>query len=140
MEPVCVFPGCRRTARCCDQDHRIPHHPHDPADPTGQRGGGRTCSCNLQTLCRTHHRQKTAGALQVRAISRDEDPTAPAGTLEWTLPSGITCRSHPHVAGPAPIITTGPRAHPDVAAAAAHLADRRAERASWQREWNTEAP
>jgi hypothetical protein len=130
MEPVCVFPGCRQpahTARCCDIDHRIPYQ---PGDPTGQRGGGRTCSCNLQPLCRTHHRQKTAGALQVRAIGRREDPAAPAGTLEWTLPSGVTCRSHPHIADPGPLPTTGPTAHPTahpavtaaVTAAAAHLA------------------
>jgi hypothetical protein len=123
MAPVCAFPGCRRPARCCDLDHRIPYQPTDPA---GQRGGGRTCSCNLQPLCRNHHRQKTTGALNVRAITADEDPTAPAGTLEWTLPSGVTCRSHPHLADPGPIPTTGPGAHPDVAAAATHLAQRQA--------------
>ena len=129
MEPVCVFPGCRQPARQCDLDHRIPYRPDDPA---GERGGGRTCSCNLQALCRTHHRQKTAGALRVRAIGPDEDPTAPAGTLQWTLPSGVTCRSHPHIADPAPIPTTGPHAHPAVAAAAAHLADQRAREAAAQ--------
>jgi hypothetical protein len=132
MEPVCVFPGCRQPAhvtRCCDLDHRIPYHPDDP---TGQRGGGRTCSCNLGALCRTHHRQKTAGALKVRAIGRDEDPTAPAGTLEWTLPSGVTCRSHPHIADPAPIPTTGPAAHPAVTAATAHLAAQHAREEAWQ--------
>jgi hypothetical protein len=132
MEPVCVFPGCRQPAHLasrCDIDHRIPYHPDDP---TGEHGGGRTCSCNLQPLCRTHHRQKTAGALRVRAIGRHEDPAAPAGTLEWTLPSGATCRSHPHIADPGPIPTSGPTAHPDVAAAAAHLAARRARDEAWE--------
>ncbi len=126
MEPVCVFPGCRQPAHPagrCDLDHRIPYHPDDPA---GQRGGGRTCSCNLQALCRTHHQQKTAGLLHVRAVSREEDPTTPAGTLEWTLPSGVTCRSHPHIADPGPIPTTGPNAHPNVVAAITHLAAQRA--------------
>jgi hypothetical protein len=123
MEPVCVFPGCRQPAGRCDIDHRIPYRPDDPA---GKRGGGRTCSCNLAALCRGHHQQKTAGALRVRAVSREEDPAAPAGTLEWTLPSGVTCRSHPHTADPGPIPTTGPAAHPAVTAAAAHLAAQRA--------------
>jgi hypothetical protein len=131
ITPVCVFPGCRQPAhltRCCDLDHRIPHHPDDP---TGEHGGGRTCSCNLQALCRTHHRQKTLGALRVRAIHPGEDPAAPAGTLEWTLPSGVTCRSHPHIADPGPIPTTGPAAHPHVAAAAAHLAEEHSREQAW---------
>jgi hypothetical protein len=135
MEPVCVFPGCRqpaRQARCCDLDHRIPYNPDDPK---GARGGGRTCSCNLQPLCRTHHQQKTAGALHVRAIGRDQDPTAPAGTLEWTLPSGVTCRSHPHIADPGPIPTTAPHAHPAVVDAAAHLAAERARQQAWQAQY-----
>jgi len=85
-------------------------------------------------LCRTHHQQKTTGALKVRTIGRDEDPAAPAGTLEWTLPSGVTCRSHPHIADPAPIPTTGPDAHPAVAAAAAHLAQQRAHEQARQAE------
>ncbi|HYY09862.1 MAG TPA: DUF222 domain-containing protein, partial [Kineosporiaceae bacterium] len=82
--PICVFPGCRTSARRCDVDHRIPY---DPDDPDGERGGGRTCSCNLQPMCRTHHQQKTMGALRVRAVTGD--PAVPAGTLEWTLPSGV---------------------------------------------------
>jgi hypothetical protein len=136
-EPVCVFPGCRQPARRCDLDHRIPYHPDDP---TGQQGGGRTCSCNLAPLCRTHHRQKTAGALHVRAVGRDEDPAAPAGTLEWTLPSGVTCRSHPHIADPGAIVTSGPGAHPDVAAAATHLAQQQAEREAWQAAYSAAHP
>lgn len=129
MEPVCVFPGCRRAVRLCDMDHRIPYDPHDPE---GRHRGGRTCSCNLETLCRGHHQQKTSGALRVRAVVPGEDPTVPAGTLEWTLPSGVTCRSHPHVAATAPIPTSGPAADPDVTAAAAHLAQREADEQQWQ--------
>jgi hypothetical protein len=119
MEPVCVFPGCRRqAARGCEIDHRIPYDPTDPAgERGGEGGGGRTCSCNLQPLCKAHHQQKTVGALRVRALEPGEDATAPAGTLEWTLPSGVICRSHPHIAAPAPIPTQGiptdgPGAHP----------------------------
>jgi hypothetical protein len=69
------------------------------------------------------------------AVTREEDPTAPAGTLEWTLPSGVTCRSHPHIAAPAPIRTSGPGAHPAVAAAAAHLAERRARQEALRAEY-----
>jgi hypothetical protein len=119
MEPVCVFPGCRQPAHVasrCDIDHRIPYQADDPY---GRRGGGVTCSCNLQPLCRTHHQQKTLGALTVRAIGHDEDPSAPAGTLEWTLPSGVTCRSHPHVADPGPLPGDARSRHPHVAAAGA---------------------
>jgi hypothetical protein len=127
MEPVCVFPGCRRIARQCDIDHRIPYDPHDPQ---GERGGGATCSCNLQPLCRAHHQQKTAGRLTVRALTRAEDSTAPPGTLLWTLPSGITCRSHPYIAAPTPVPGAGPRVAAgvaaDVAAAVEHLTEQRA--------------
>jgi hypothetical protein len=136
MEPVCVFPGCRRhAARGCEVDHRIPY---DPTDPAGERGGGRTCSCNLQPLCKNHHQQKTAGALRVRAVTREEDPSVPAGTLEWTLPSGVTCRSHPHVAAPAPVTSTRAMADPDVnldvTAAVRHLAEQQARWNTWRKE------
>src|SRR4051794_11437491 len=141
MEPVCVFPGCRHPARPprgprraggwdrggvspggpppprrCALAHRTPSPPHAPAGQRGgENGGGRTCSCELQPLCRAHHQQKTAGALRVRAIGRAEDPTAPAGTLEWTLPSGVTCRSHPHIAAPPPTPTPRPPPPPPAA-------------------------
>ncbi len=58
VHPFCVFPGCRIPAARCDIDHRVPY----PA--------GATCSCNLQPLCRAHHRLKTAGLIAVHA-----DPT-----------------------------------------------------------------
>jgi hypothetical protein len=37
---TCSFPGCRRAARRCDDDHTIPHDQ-----------GGRTCECNISPLC-----------------------------------------------------------------------------------------
>ncbi|HEX3923439.1 MAG TPA: DUF222 domain-containing protein, partial [Streptosporangiaceae bacterium] len=45
----CGYPGCRRPAWRCDDDHTIPHHK-----------GGRTCECNLHPLCRHHHQTKQA--------------------------------------------------------------------------------
>ena len=115
-EPRCVFPGCRQPAHRCDVDHRIPY----PAGPT--------CACNLQALCRTHHRLKTAGALLVRILDHRVVPGVAPGTLEWTLPSGLTLRQPPHVASPAPLDTD----HPDVLAAGAHLDEAEAYRA-WAR-------
>jgi hypothetical protein len=111
MEPRCVFPGCRQPARRCDVDHRIPY-------PAGQ-----TCACNLQALCRTHHRLKTVGALRVRVLDQRVVPGVAPGTLEWTLPSGLTLRQAPHAASPAPLDTD----HPDVLAARAHLDDTEAD-------------
>jgi len=37
-QPTCSFPGCRRPAMRCDEDH-TPSLPYDQ--------GGRTCECNL---------------------------------------------------------------------------------------------
>ncbi len=132
MEPTCVFPGCRvpartRTANRCDLDHRIPYNTHDP-DGTrpGTDRGGRTCSCNLQPLCRSHHQQKTTGALKVRAL--DPHPNRPLDVLQWTLPSGITVLSHPHIAHPTSLAQTATAAGgdiaADIAAAVQHITDR----------------
>ena len=66
---TCSFPGCRRPASRCDQDHTVPH---------GR--GGRTCECNLAPLCRRHHQAK-----QVRGW-RLEQPMP--GALVWRLPHG----------------------------------------------------
>ncbi len=68
---TCAFPGCRRAARRCDDDHTIPHD-----------HGGRTCECNLAPLCRRHHAAKQAPGWHLQQ-------TRP-GTLTWTLPSGRT--------------------------------------------------
>ncbi|HLQ56951.1 MAG TPA: hypothetical protein VK162_22100 [Streptosporangiaceae bacterium] len=78
---TCSFPGCRRAARHCDDDHTIPFD---------QRG--RTCECNLSPLCRRHHAAKQAPGWLL------EQPRQP-GTLIWTLPSGrqhtVTPRPYP---------------------------------------------
>src|SRR6185312_2831818 len=77
-EPTCCFPGCRIQARRCDLYHRSPY-----------RGGGATCSCNLQSLCRSHHEWKTRGLIDVRVLEPDEDSHAPPGTLEFTTRTGL---------------------------------------------------
>jgi HNH endonuclease len=66
---TCSFPGCRRPASRCDQDHTVPYDQ-----------GGPTCECNLVPLCRRHHQAK-----QVRGW-RLEQPVP--GTLVWRLPHG----------------------------------------------------
>jgi hypothetical protein len=74
--PRCGFPGCRRRAARCDDDHTIPHH-----------NGGRTCECNLHPLCRRHHRTKQAQGWQLT----QPEP----GVLIWTLPCGRTITTRP---------------------------------------------
>jgi hypothetical protein len=66
---ACAFPGCQRRAIHCDLDHRIPWE-----------SGGPTCPCNLQLLCRRHHRVKQRPGWEV---------IGGAGTeTTWTSPSG----------------------------------------------------
>ena len=72
----CGFPGCRRPAVGCDDDHTVPYDK-----------GGRTCECNLHPLCRRHHQAKQARGWRL-------DQPEP-GTLIWTLPSGRRVRRHP---------------------------------------------
>ena len=67
--PRCGFPGCRRPAVRCDDDHTLPYEK-----------GGRTCECNLYPLCRRHHQTKQADGWQ---LSQPEP-----GTLIWIAPSG----------------------------------------------------
>jgi hypothetical protein len=74
---VCSFPGCRRPAVRCDDDHTVAYDK-----------GGRTCECNLSPLCRRHHRAKQASGWQLGQPS--------PGTLTWTLPHG---RSYPTTPG-----------------------------------------
>jgi hypothetical protein len=69
--PRCGFPGCRRPATRCDDDHTVAHHQ-----------GGRTCECNLHPLCRHHHQVKQALGWHL------EQPEP--GVLVWTTPSGRT--------------------------------------------------
>jgi hypothetical protein len=73
---TCRWPGCTRPARRCDTDHRIPW----PA--------GATEACNLQCLCRGHHRIKT----HTRTTTRLDEDT---GDTIVTLPSGHTYRRPP---------------------------------------------
>jgi hypothetical protein len=82
-EGMCVFPGCSVPARRCDLDHRRPFP------------DGATCSCNLQPLCRGHHRLKTTGQIRVRLVQPGEDENIPPGTLEWTTRAGRIYRSMP---------------------------------------------
>lgn len=65
----CGFPGCRRPAVRCDDDHTIPYDK-----------GGRTCECYLHPLCRRHHQTKQARGWRL-------DQPEP-GVLTWTTPSG----------------------------------------------------
>jgi hypothetical protein len=74
--PRCGFPGCRRRAERCDDDHTVPHHK-----------GGKTCECNLYPLCRRHHRAKQA---QGWHLAQPEP-----GVLVWTLPCGRTITTRP---------------------------------------------
>ena len=64
---TCAFPGCRRPARQCDDDHTVPYDQ-----------GGATCECNLAPLCRRHHRAKQARGWRV-------SQTQP-GVLTWMPP------------------------------------------------------
>ena len=72
---TCRFPGCHQPARRCDLDHRQPWN-----------DGGPTCPCNLDTLCRTHHRLKTFTTWHA---------TRTTNTLTWTSPLGRTYTDHP---------------------------------------------
>jgi hypothetical protein len=66
---TCSFPGCRRPARRCDQDHT-----------TAYQAGGRTCECNLSPLCRAHHQAKQAPGWHLAQPQ--------PGVLTWTTPHG----------------------------------------------------
>jgi len=66
----CRGPGCRRPARSCDLDHRIPH-------PQGPTEAG-----NLQPLCRPEHQVKT----HTDTTHLDDG----AGGVHITYPSGRT--------------------------------------------------
>ncbi|MDQ7878328.1 DUF222 domain-containing protein [Microbacterium sp. QXD-8] len=75
-DPHCRFPGCRRPARLCDDDHT---HDHARGGPTDIR--------NLACLCKRHHTLKHATDWTVRQL--------PGGTLEWTSPAGRPYLDHP---------------------------------------------
>ncbi|MGN6793184.1 MAG: hypothetical protein ACTHJW_12445 [Streptosporangiaceae bacterium] len=73
---TCAFPGCRRPAVACDDDHTIPYDQ-----------GGPTCACNLAPLCRLHHQAKQAPGW---GLSQPEP-----GLLVWTTPHGRTYATRP---------------------------------------------
>jgi hypothetical protein len=84
----CGAPGCNARADRADLDHRD-RHPH-----------GATCECNMQALCRGHHRRKHDGTLRVRASTDQHDPP---GTLIWTTRAGLSCKRPPtSLTGPDP--------------------------------------
>ena len=68
---TCRFPGCSQRAQRCDLDHREPFRP-------GASDGGATCPCNLDCLCRLHHRVKTFTAWRA---------TRSGNELRWTSPT-----------------------------------------------------
>ena len=69
----CIFPGCRRPATSCDQDHR---HNHSQGGPTDEH--------NLAPSCRHDHMNKTTRGW--RLVRRDNT------TYLWISPLG---RTHP---------------------------------------------
>jgi len=75
-QPTCSFPGCRRPAVRCDDDHTLPYDQ-----------GGRTCECNLAPLYRRHHRAKQARGWQLA----QPEP----GTMVWITPSGRSYATGP---------------------------------------------
>jgi len=79
--PRCGFPGCRRSAWRCDDDHTVPWHL-----------GGKTCECNLYPQCRHHHQCKQSQGWHL-------DQPEP-GVLVWATPSG---RTYTVTAGPYPV-------------------------------------
>ncbi|SOD71314.1 uncharacterized protein DUF222 [Jatrophihabitans sp. GAS493] len=81
---TCAFPTCSRAARRCDLDHRVPY-------PTGC-----TSACNLNALCRKHHRLKHE--LGWTITHRDHE-----GNYHWSTPTGHRYRSiTPPTADPDP--------------------------------------
>ena len=68
-DQTCRFPRCRQPAWRGDLDHTVPY---------GE--GGRTCSCNLGALCRTHHRLKQRLHWHLEQLT--------PGVLTWTTPAG----------------------------------------------------
>ncbi|HEU5428760.1 MAG TPA: HNH endonuclease signature motif containing protein [Actinocrinis sp.] len=76
----CTFPGCAMPATRCDLDH-ITAFNHDRPE-----AGGATLPENLHTLCRRHHRLKTAGHWSVQRGSE--------GEVVWSAPTGHRYITH----------------------------------------------
>ena len=65
-QPTCVFPGCSRSSRDCDVDHRV-----------DWQHGGTTSSDNLDPLCENHH--------MVKHGSRWESYRCPSTGVTWWI-------------------------------------------------------
>jgi hypothetical protein len=72
---TCRFPGCTEPASRCEKDH-IVNSPHTDPDSDGP-----THVSNGMSLCRAHHREKSAG--RWRADTPDG-----GYTVHWTAPDG----------------------------------------------------
>ena len=72
----CRFPGCRRPAMKCDQDHTKAY-----------AEGGATCICNLESLCRRHHTLKHSPGWSLTQLSN--------GRIRWGTPLGKYYNSDP---------------------------------------------
>lgn len=79
---TCRFPGCRRPARGCDIDHS-----------RAWAAGGGSELCNLECLCRKHHRLKHEMRWTVTHESN--------GTLRWHSPIGLSYWTEPGGTWPA---------------------------------------
>jgi hypothetical protein len=72
---TCVWPGCCRPSTRCERDHRRPY-------PLGT-----TCECNLDPLCKRHHKAKHSEGVTVRRLAD--------GRYEVRTRRGTVLRSHP---------------------------------------------
>ncbi|MCL2788284.1 MAG: HNH endonuclease, partial [Micrococcales bacterium] len=64
----CIIPYCTQPAHRCDIDHITPYNPGSPSDQ-------QTIAHNLHALCRTHHRHKSQGLLQINRNPHDGTTT-----------------------------------------------------------------
>ncbi len=74
---TCVFPGCSRTARECDIDHRV-----------DWQHGGATRADNLAPECESHHRLKHESLWK---LDHDSD----TGAMRWVSPTGLEADADP---------------------------------------------
>ena len=75
-ERCCVWPGCCRPSVECELDHRLAY----PA--------GTTCICNLQPLCRLHHKAKhSEGVTLTRQHDGSHTITTRRGTTAGSTPT-----------------------------------------------------
>jgi Domain of unknown function (DUF222)/HNH endonuclease len=73
--PTCAFPGCRRSSRTCELDHRV-----------AWQDGGPTSTENLQPLCRRHHVKHDAGWHVWRSTDHTTHWRSPTGRHHQTQP------------------------------------------------------